>query len=122
MKERLNPRRSAALLACVATLGATAVAATPAAGAPAAHSCGSRTIAVSAKGGKSVTFPVSRIRVEGGATCQEAIAVIRGFVLKKLPKGWAVGPGAFKVPPGLRAQIATNGHKKVKFALVGPES
>jgi hypothetical protein len=119
MNQRLQYRRRVAILGCaVASIVAVALpgAASAAAG---GTSCGSRTIAASAKGGKSVTVPVSRIRVEGGATCQEAIKVIRGFVEHKIPNGWAVGPGAFQVPQGLHAEIATNGKKKVKFALIG---
>jgi hypothetical protein len=120
MNQRFHYRGRIAILGCaVASIFAVAFpgAASAAAG---GTSCGSRTIAVSAKGGKTVTVPVSRIRVEGGATCQEAIMVIRGFVKHEIPDGWAVGPGAFNVPHGLHAEIATNHHKKVKFALVGP--
>jgi hypothetical protein len=119
MKEALNPACGAAILACAAALAGTVATAPVTAAAPAAHSCASTTIEVSQKGGKAVTVPVSRIRVEGGATCKEALAVIRGFVTKDLPSGWAIGRGNFKVPHGLVPEIATNGHKKVKFALVG---
>src|ERR1700712_5458100 len=118
MNGKLRRSRTVAILGCsVALIGAAL--APGSASAQGATSCGSRTVAVKAKGGKTVTVPLSRIRVEGGATCQEAIQVIRGFVLHKVPKNWAVGPGAFKVPQGLHAEIATNGHKKVKFALGG---
>jgi hypothetical protein len=119
MKERLDPRRSAAVLACAAALAAPAWSATPAAAAPAAHGCPSTTVKAAQDGGKSVTVPVSRIRVEGGATCKEALTVVRGFVTKELPAGWTIGRGNFKVPHGLIAEIATNGQKKVKFALIG---
>jgi hypothetical protein len=119
MNDRFRYRRKIAILGCA--LGLMAAPAVPGAASAAqgGASCGSHTIAVSAKGGKSVPVPVSRIRVEGGATCAEAINVIRGFLGHRVPEGWAVGPGAFKVPHGLHAEIATNGHKKVKFALVG---
>ena len=33
--------------------------------------------------------------------------------------GWSYGEGNFAVPSGLNAQLATNGHKKVKWAVVG---
>jgi hypothetical protein len=117
MNGRLPRSRTVAILGCTVALVGAALA--PGASAQGGTSCGSRTIAVSAKGGKTVTVPVSRIRVEGGATCKEAIHVIGGFVKHDVPDGWAVGPGAFKVPRGLHAEIATNGHKKVKFALIG---
>jgi hypothetical protein len=119
MNNRPPLRRAAAVLACVASLAAMAIA--PAAGSAAAKptSCGARTISVAAKGGKSVEVPVSRISVEGGATCREAIAVISGVVTKKVPAGWTVRAGNFKVPRGLTAEMATKGPKTVKFALVG---
>jgi hypothetical protein len=74
---------------------------------------------VSSKGGKSLTVPVSRIRVEGGATCHEAVTVIRGALTKNLPGGWVLRHGNFKVPQGLTAQMATKGAKKVGYATVG---
>jgi hypothetical protein len=88
------------------------------ASAQAASSCGSKTIKVT-QGGKSLNVPVSRIRVEGGATCPEAVRVIRGALTKNLPSGWSVGRGNFQVPHGLTAQIAVNGKKKIKYAVVG---
>src|SRR4051794_15837754 len=118
MNGRLRSSRTVAILACAVALIGAALA-PGAASAKGGKSCGSRTIAVSAKGGKTVSVPVSRIRVEGGATCTEAIQVIRGFLKHDVPDDWAVGPGAFKVPQGLHGEIATNGHKKVKFALIG---
>ena len=113
-------RRGAAALACTASLAATATALAPGtAVAAGAKSCGSRTISVSAKGGKAVEVPVSRITVEGGATCKEAIAVIGGALKKQVPHGWTVREGSFKVPRGLTAQIATKGAKTVKYETVG---
>jgi hypothetical protein len=95
----------------IAPLGASAAGST---------SCGSRTITVpAAGGGKTFAVPASRITVEGGATCAEAYAVIRGVVTKKPPKGWTVRPGHFQVPRGLNAEMATKGRKTVKFALAG---
>jgi hypothetical protein len=121
MRNRLHPRRVAAILACTASLAGTATALAPgtAAAAPAASNCGSKSIKVPQKGSKTVYVAVSRIRVEGGATCAEAFKVIRGAVTKNLPSGWTLGRGKFKVPEGLTAQVAVNGHKKVEFALVG---
>jgi hypothetical protein len=116
-----NSRRAAATLGCAAALAGSALVGAPgaAAHAPGAQACGSRTIAVHA-GGKTTHVAVSRIRAEGGATCKVAIAVIRGVVTKKLPRGWSVSEGNFKVPHGLTAQIAVKGKMKVKFALPGP--
>jgi hypothetical protein len=120
----MNPsfrlRRGAALLGCAAALAGTAAAIAPGAAlARAAESCGSKTISIPQKSGKSLHVPVSRIRVEGGATCTEAYAVIRGELVNNGPEGWSYGRGNFKVPHGLIAEIATNGHKKVKWATIG---
>jgi hypothetical protein len=120
MRHSIHLRRAAAIVGCSASLAGAALVAAPGAGAaPTAHSCGAKTIAVKT-GGETTKVPASRIRVEGGATCAEAVKVIRGVVLHKIPRGWSVGRGGFKVPSGLTAHIAVNGHKKVKFALVGP--
>jgi hypothetical protein len=117
---RPHLRRGIAILACTASLAGTATVLAPAsASAAAASSCGSKTISVPVNGQKALSVPVSRIRVEGGATCAEAYAVIRGSLLKKLPAGWTVGPGQFKVPSGLTAQTAKKGGKTVKYATVG---
>jgi hypothetical protein len=120
MKDILHLRHVAVVLACSASLAATATAVVPAAAAPpAASSCGATSITVKHSGGKPVSVPVSRITVEGGATCAEAYQVIRGALAKKPPQGWAVTEANFKVPHGLNAMVAVNGHKKVKYALVG---
>ncbi|MCW2981778.1 MAG: hypothetical protein JWO14_3505 [Solirubrobacterales bacterium] len=121
MRDGFNLRRIAAVFACAASLAGAAVAVTPdvAAAGPASSSCGSRSIAVKA-GGKQVRVAASLIKVEGGATCAEAVAVIRGVVLNKIPKGWSVGKsGGYKVPHGLTAHVLVKGKKKVEFALPG---
>jgi hypothetical protein len=123
IKTTKDPRhlgRATALFACVAALAGGAAAVGP--GSAAAHAgtnCGARTITVKAGGGKAVRVPASRIAVEGGATCADAYKVIRGKVTKRLPSGWTVSRGTYKVPRGLTPYVAVNGHKKVKFALVG---
>jgi len=124
MDSRFSFGRGAAILACTASLAAAGATAAPTAGAaaPSATSCGSKTIEVSDSGAKPVSVPVSRIRVEGGATCSEATAVIRGALLKNPPQGWVVRPGKFKVPHGLVAERATKGAKVVEYATVGPSS
>jgi hypothetical protein len=121
MRDGFNLRRIAAVFACAASLAGAAVAVTPdvAAAGPASSSCGSRSIAVKA-GGEQVRVAASLIKVEGGATCAEAVAVIRGVVLNKIPKGWSVGKsGGYKVPHGLTAHVLVKGKKKVEFALPG---
>jgi hypothetical protein len=120
MTETLHLRRAIAILVSSAVLTATAAAVVPdAASAHAATGCGSVSLPVKHTGGKPVTVPVSRIRVEGGATCAEAYKVIRGALAKNPPPGWVVSNANFTVPPGLNAMVAVNGHKKVKYALVG---
>jgi hypothetical protein len=114
---RPHPGRKLAILATVASLAGGAAALGPASAS--AASCGSKTIAVSAKGGKKVTFPVSRIQASGGATCKVAYAVIRGYVLHQTPSGWRVTQGTFDVPHGLTPEVATKGKMMVRFALVG---
>jgi hypothetical protein len=114
---RLHPGRKLAILATVASLAVGAAALGPASAT--AASCGSKTIAVSSKGGKTVTFPVSRIQVSGGATCKVAYKVIRGYVLHQTPSGWRVRQGTFEVPRGLTPEVATKGKMLVQFALVG---
>ena len=120
MEKRVHLGRGAAIAACAASLAGGAAALAPAAAsARAASSCGSKTISVAQKGGKTVTVPVSRISVEGGATCAEASTVIRGALVHKPPSGWVVREGHFKVPSGLTAEIATKGGKTVKYSLAG---
>ena len=121
MKNRLNLGRGLAVLACAASLAGTAVTVAPgtAIAAGAATNCGSKTIAVSAKGGKATQVAVSRISVAGGVTCRQAYTVIAGVVTKEVPKGWTIERGHFQVPHGLTAQVATKGAMTIKFALVG---
>jgi hypothetical protein len=117
---RMQFRRGVAIVACAASAAGTITTLAPgAASARTASSCGAKTIEVPLKSGKPLHVPVSRIRVEGGATCREAYAVIRGAVTKKLPKGWVVRRGNFQVPNGLTAQTAKNGSKTIKYAVVG---
>src|SRR3954453_20559831 len=119
--KRFNLKRGAAILGCAASLAGAGTAIAPGI-APAAvksTNCGSKAIIVPVKAGKTTKVPASRIRVEGGATCKDAYAVIRGVVTKELPKGWTVSHGNFNVPKGLVPQVAVNGHKKVMFALPG---
>ena len=105
-----NFRRGAAVLACAAFWPARVRRSRRAPRArrapPRRPAAGSRTIAVPVKGGKSLKVPASRIKVEGGATCQEAYGVIRGALTKHPLDGWTYGRGNFKVPPGLTAEAS----------------
>ena len=119
MRRASSVRRAAAMLACAASLAGGVAAVAPAgAAARAARSCSSKNVAVK-KGGKTLSVPVSLITVSGGATCKEAITVIRGVLLKEVPKGWKVTEATFKVPHGLVAQQAVKGGETIKFATVG---
>lgn len=117
---RLHFGRKLAILATAASLVGTGAAVAPAAASAhaGAKSCGSKSIAVSAGGGKKVRVPVSLIKVSGGATCAQATTVISAYVQHKTPKGWTVREGTFDVPHGLTAEIATKGKMMVRFALV----
>jgi hypothetical protein len=108
-----------AVLATVVSLAGTGAALGPAAASAAGKSCGAKSIAVSAGGGKTARVAVSLIKVSGGATCAQATTVISGYVLHKTPKGWIVKQGTYAVPHGLTAEEATMGKKTVRFALVG---
>ncbi len=113
-------RRTAAILVCAASLAGGAAGIAPVgAVARAASSCGSKEIAVR-EAGKTLTVPVSRITVSGGATCRQAYAVIRGVLLKEVPKGWKASLADFTVPHGLVAQQAVNGRRTIRFATIGP--
>jgi hypothetical protein len=117
---RFHLGRKLAIVATAASLaGAGAALGPAAASAHAGKSCGSKSIAVAAPGGKKVRVAVSLIKVSGGVTCAQATTVISGYVLHKTPKGWTVKEGTFKVPRGLTAESATNGKKTIQFALVG---
>jgi hypothetical protein len=117
---RFHLGRKLAVLATLASLAGTGAALAPAAAsAHAGKSCGSKTIAVSAGGGKKVKVAVSLIKVSGGATCAQASTVISAYVLHQTPKGWTVKEGTFAVPHGLTAETATMGKKTIQFALVG---
>jgi hypothetical protein len=117
---RLHFGRKLAILATAASLVGTGAAIAPAASAHAGtKNCGSKSIAVSAGGGKKVRVAVSLIRVSGGATCAQATAVISAYVVHKTPKGWRVREGNFDVPRGLTAEMAIKGKMMIRFALVG---
>jgi hypothetical protein len=109
-----------AILACLMVLVGALWAVGPAGAAAGGRtSCGSKEIAIR-EGGKTLQAAASRISVSGGATCKQAVTVIRGVLLKEVPKGWKVKTGGFKVPRGLVAQQAVNGKKTIRFATVGP--
>jgi hypothetical protein len=121
MKHTHHLRCAAAVLVCSAPLAGTAAVVVPgvASAQAAARSCGAKSVKVKDGTAKAVSVPVSRIRVEGGATCAEAVKVISGALAKDPPQGWVVSSANFKVPAGLNAMQAVNGHKKVKYATIG---
>jgi hypothetical protein len=112
---KLQVRRAVAVFACGASLAGAATASAAPAGTK-AHSCGARSITLPHKPSETVKVAISRIRVEGGVTCAVAIKVIRGAVLHQIPGEWKVSHGNFKVPHGLVAQQAVNGHKRITWA------
>jgi hypothetical protein len=62
---------------------------------------------------------VKAITVEGGVSCATAYKVIAGVLEGKPPKGWKSAAGKFEAPEGLVPEMATNGSKKIKFAVQG---
>jgi hypothetical protein len=120
MKSKLHLGRGAAILACTASLAATAVAVAPtAASARAASSCPSKSLALKLEEGRTVHIPVKAITVEGGVSCAEAYKVIAGGLTGKPVNGWKTAVGKFEAPEGLVPEIAKKGSKKIKFAVQG---
>ena len=120
MKTKLHLGRSAAILACAASLAGTAAAVAPtAASARTASPCPNKSIALTVEETRTVHIPVKAITVEGGVSCATAYKVIAGALEGKPLKGWKTAIGSFKVPLGYEPEIAKNGAKKVKFGVQG---
>jgi hypothetical protein len=120
MNTRLHLGRSAAILACTASLAGTAIAVAPtAASARAASTCANKTITINAEEGRKFHLPVKAISVEGGASCAEAYKVIAGAMEGKPLPGWKTAIGKFEAPEGLVPEIAKKGSKEIKFAVQG---
>ena len=124
MKSKPHLGRGAAILACTASLAATAIVVAPAAPAAAATKCGNKVVKVPVEGGKPVNYPVKAIEVEGGATCAEAASVIGPILGGQPPAGWKSVTPHYELPKaladqGLFPQEAKKGAKKIKFAIRG---
>ena len=120
MKTKLHLGRSAAILACAASLAGTAAVVAPtAASARAASSCPNKSVALKAEEGRTFHIPVKAITVEGGVNCAEAYKVIVGALEGKPVNGWKAAIGKFEAPEGLVPQVAKKGSKKIQFAVQG---
>ncbi|MBS1679565.1 MAG: hypothetical protein JST08_19495 [Actinobacteria bacterium] len=121
MKSKLHVRRGAAILACAASLAATAIAVAPVAPAAAATKCGNKTIKIPREGAKPYPYPVKAVEVEGGATCAESAAVIASVLAGEPLPGWRSVPAHYELSKkmteeGLLPQMVKKGSKKIKFA------
>jgi hypothetical protein len=120
MKTKLHLGRSAAVLACAASLAGTAAVVAPtAASAAGATKCANKSISIKPEEGPNIHIPVKAITVEGGVSCAEAYKVIAGGLTGKAVNGWKTSIGKFMAPEGLVPEIATKGSKKIKFAVQG---
>jgi hypothetical protein len=120
MKIKLHLGRSAAIVACVASLAGTAAVVAPtAASARAGSSCANKSLAIKTEEGRTLHIPVKAITVEGGVSCAEAYKVIAGGLEGKPVNGWKTTIGQFEAPEGLVPEIAKKGSKKIKFAVQG---
>jgi hypothetical protein len=120
MKTKLHLGRSAAILACAASLAGTAAAVAPtAASAAGASTCPNKTLKIPAEEGKPFPIPVKAISVEGGVSCAEAYKVIVGALQGKPVSGWKTAIAQFEAPLGFEPEIAKKGSKKIKFAVQG---
>jgi hypothetical protein len=120
MKTKLHLGRSAAIVACVASLAGTAAVVAPtAASARAGSSCPNKSLPLKTEEGRTFHIPVKAITVEGGVSCAEAYKVIAGGLEGKPVNGWKTAIGKFEAPEGLVPEIAKKGSKKIKFAVQG---
>jgi hypothetical protein len=120
MKTKLHLGRSAAILACAASLAGTAVAVAPtAASARAASTCANKNLKIEPEAGHPLHFPVKAIVVEGGVSCAEAYKVISGVISGNAPSGWKSVPAHFEAPEYLIPQELKKGSKKIKYAVHG---
>jgi len=121
MKSKLHLGRGIAILACTASLAATAIVVAPVAPAAAATKCGNKTIKIPREGAKPFPYPVKAIEVEGGATCAEVTTVLAGVLSGNPPAGWKSVPAHYELSKkmqaeGLLPQLVKKGSKKIKFA------
>jgi hypothetical protein len=120
MKTKLHLGRSAAILACVASLAGTAAVVAPtAASARAVSTCANKSVLVKPESGGNLHIPVKAITVQGGVSCAEAYKVITNSLAGKPLNGWKVALGKFEAPEGLVPEVAKKGSKKIQFAVQG---
>jgi hypothetical protein len=120
MKTKLHLGRSAAIVACAASLAGTAAVVAPtAASARATSTCPNKSVSLKAEEGPNIHIPVKAITVEGGVSCAEAYKVIIGGLEGKPVNGWKTTVGTFKVPLGLVPEISKKGSKTIKFGVQG---
>ena len=120
MKTKLHLGRSAAIVACAASLAGTAAVVAPsAASARAGSTCANKSLAIKTETGQTLHIPVKAIVVEGGVSCSEAYKVIAGGLTGKPVNGWKTSIGKFEAPEGLVPEISKKGSKKIKFAVQG---
>jgi len=122
MKSKLHLGRGVAILACAASLAATATVLAPIAPAAAATKCGNKVVKIPVEAGaKPYSYPIKAVEVEGGATCGEVTTVLAGVLSGNPPAGWKSVPVHYELPKklqeeGLFAQMVKKGSKKIKFA------
>jgi hypothetical protein len=121
MKSKLHLGRSAAILACTASLAGAATVVAPIAPAAAATKCGNKVVKIPQEGGKPFNYPIKAVEVEGGATCGEVTKVLAGVLSGEPPAGWKSVPAHYELSKalqeeGLLPQMVKKGSKKIKFA------
>jgi hypothetical protein len=121
MKSKLHLGRGAAILACTASLAATAIVVAPVAPAVAATKCGNKMILIPQEGGKPFKYPIKAVEVEGGATCAEAVKVITSALTGEPLPGWKGVPAHYEVSKSLQEEgflpmEVKKGSKKIKYA------
>jgi hypothetical protein len=120
LKTKFHLGRSAAILACAASLAGTAAVVAPtAASARGASSCANKSVKLEPEVGHPIHFPVRAITVQGGVSCAEAYKVITATLQGNLPKGWKSAIAHFEAPEGLVPQELKKGSKKIRYAVQG---
>jgi hypothetical protein len=120
MKIKLHLGRSAAVLACAASLAGTAAVVAPTvASARGASTCANKVVKIPVEEGKPFPLAVKAITVEGGVSCAEAYKVIAAAIGGQLPPGWHSFTAHFEAPEGTYPQGVKKGSKKIKFATRG---
>jgi hypothetical protein len=119
--KKLHLGRGAAILACTASLAATATVVAPIAPAAAATKCGNKVVKIPQEGGKPFSYPIKAVEVSGGATCAEVTKVLAAALSGEPLPGWKSVPVHYELPKklqeeGLFGQEVKKGSKTIKFA------